>query len=179
MLEVQSLRHHLRAHEQVGLARLEVANDVFVGRARLRRVEVHASDVCRWEQLRHGFFNALRAVANVAQVRVAAVGALAWNVVARAAIVANQAVALLMECERHVAGLAARRPSAGTAFEHGSVAPSVEKENGLFAAVDGRSHLLDEARRERRFHEFFAAQFLHVLHHDFRHVHPAEALHER
>ena len=179
VVEVEALGHHLRADEDVGAAVLEIVDDALVSGARARGVEVHAPDAGFGEAgFCHGLY-LLRAAAYVAQFRAAAGGADGGHGIRGAAVVAHEAVDILVERKRHVAPLATRRPAARMTFEHRCIAPAVLKEYHLLFRAERGAGLLEERGRERRLHQFLAAQFLHVGHGDGGEGHAGEAAAER
>ena len=63
VVEVESLRHHLCADEDVGVPLFEVVQYLFVALSRARGVEVHACDACLGQDALQLLFDALRTVA--------------------------------------------------------------------------------------------------------------------
>ncbi len=175
-VEVQAFRHHLRAYQEIGAPALEIVYYALVSRARARGVQVHTRRACLGKHRPRRLFYFFRAVAHIAQIGIGAVGALARHVVHRAAIVADELSHPPVIGKRNVALGTARRPPAGAAFEHGRVAAAVLEENGLPARSERTPHLLDKARGERRLHQLFPPQLLHVLHHYLRQLHAAVPL---
>ena len=156
-LEIESFRDHLRTDQDVRFAPPESLEDTFITGTAARGVEVHARRAGFGEKGAHGGFYLLRAITQVAQFGATAVGTLLGQRIGRSAVVANKASLLLMVGERYVAMLAMRRPATGVAFQHGTIAAAVLKEDDLFVMSQRFANLFGQARRERTFHEFLTA----------------------
>ena len=52
-------------------------------------------------------------------------------------------------------------------LQYRRIATTVLKQYSLLMVFNSRLHLLNQSGRERCFHQFFASQFLDILHHDF------------
>ncbi|CDF21703.1 uncharacterized protein BN736_01468 [Prevotella sp. CAG:617] len=170
------LGYHWGADEDVRLPALELPDNLVVRRARARGVEVHARRARLGQDGPYGGLNLLRAVAQVAPVGVATVGAAARHLERGSAVVTHHAVLALVEGQADVAARAARYPAARVTLNDGRVAPAVLEQNDLLALLQRLLHFLNQSRREGRVHEFLAAQLLDVLHLDDRQLDVAVAL---
>ena len=147
---------------------LEIANEFFVGGPAAGGVEVHSCRTGFGKTGVNGRFNLFRTVADVAEFGVLALRAAVGNVVKRAAIVAYQSVDALVEGQCHIASGTVWCPAAFRARQLGAVTPTVKEEYGLSALGETPVNGLHEAWGKGGGHLLFPAEFLDILHLDFR-----------
>ena len=137
MVEVEALRHHLRADEHIGLALGKVVDDALVGVLRACRVEVHPRDL----RLRHEglqlVLDALRAEAAAADVVALAVGTDGGHAQDVAAIVAGEQAHGLVVGQRDVAMGTLGGPAADMTLHPRGEAASILKQDGLLTTGQG------------------------------------------
>ena len=139
---VVTLAHHLRAHEDIGVARLPAPEDASLRTRPLGGVAVqplHGGE--RVDRAQRGL-DLLRADAERGQRRSPAGGARRRRAAAMMAVMAHQRARRPMPGERHAAVRAGRRHAARRALEVGGEAAAVEEDERLLAA--------GEVRGERR-----------------------------
>ena len=140
VVEVKTLRDHLRANQDIGAPSPEVGDDALVGIAGAGGVQVHAGDAGIGERLAHLLLYLLRAVAVGAQVGGATAGTLRGYLIGGSAVVAGQLVQLPVQCQLDVAVVARGHPAALVALYLGRKATAVLEEDGLFATLQGLAY---------------------------------------
>lgn len=153
--EVVALGHHLRAHQDVDLARVHRREQRFGAAFPARAVGVDAQDACLGKQLGQMLLDALGAAPHRRQVLVAAFGAGARHRRLVAAMVAMQAVAAVAAPVQHGEGRAARAvadPGAGLAMQHRRVAAAVQEDERLLLALQSLADGVQQLRRQALFH---------------------------
>ena len=136
--EMQPFGNHLRADEDVGLARAKIAEHFSVIILALHRVGVHAPDARVREKFHEGFLDFLRAHTGVADGRVFAfrIRARGGHGVHESANVAAELLFRAMIREREAAIRALRDVTAFRALQRRRIAAPVQKQNRLLAAFE-------------------------------------------
>ncbi len=147
--EVQALRHHLRAEQDVDVATAEGIEGFLEDAFLAGGVGVEAADGEIAKARLHLLLDALGAVSGEPGIEGAALGADARRLLRVSAVVADHLSLRLVVGEGHRAVFASKDEAAGAALEEGGKAPAVEKEDGLPPRPVGLAHGLDEGRRER------------------------------
>ena len=157
-VNVVALGDHLRADEQIDLARVQARQQPFQIVAAAHRVAIHAPDARAGKNLRQPLLALLRARAEVVQMLAVALGAARRNRAPVAAVVALQPLALaryasifagrLVVGERDGAVLALQLFAAGAADHGKRIAAPVEQNQRLLAALERRLGLLDQRARK-------------------------------
>ena len=133
LVEVQSLGDHLRTNQDIRTSCPEIHDDTLIGITGTCGIQVHTSHPCLREHLTNLLFYLLRAIAFRPQVGTATTRALCRHTVGKAAIMASQLVQLPMVCQRYVAMLTTRYPTALSALYQGCEATTVLEEDCLFS----------------------------------------------
>ncbi len=147
--EVQALRDHLRAEEDVDLAAAEGVEGLLEHSLLARGVRVEAADGEIAKARLHLLLDALGPVSGKPGIEGAALGAGTRRLCLVAAVVADHLALGLVVGEGHRAVPAAKHEPAGAALEERGKAPAVEKEDGLPPRPMGLAHRLDEGWRKR------------------------------
>ncbi|CCZ15018.1 unknown [Prevotella sp. CAG:487] len=175
--EVETLAHHLRAYEQIGVSGREFADDALVRIARACGVEVHPRDTCLGEDVAHPVLDILRSVSPSAQVGAAAARTTVGHIEHTAAVMARKASERLMESEAHIALVAMRDPPAHVALGHRSEAAAVVEEYRLASVSQRAANRREQSGRERTAHHLAAAQVFDVHHLYLRQLYVLVACH--
>ena len=142
LVEVQALRNHLRANENVSPSGGKVRDDALVGIPRTCGVEVHAGDMGFGKHFAHLFLYFLRAVAARPEVCRFTARALCRNAVRETTVVAGQLVQLAVVGQRYVTVLAGGHPTTLAALDDRGKATAVLEQNGLFAVFQCLAYLI-------------------------------------
>ena len=142
LVEVQALRNHLRANENVSPSGGKVRDDALVGIPRTGGVEVHAGDMGFGKDFAHLLLYLLRAVAARPEVCRFTARALCRNTVRETAVVAGQLVQLAVVGQRYVTVLAGGHPTTLAALDDRGKATAVLEQNGLFAVFQCFAYLI-------------------------------------
>ena len=148
--EVVALGHHLRADEDVDLARVDRAELRFERALLARAVGVDAGDARFRQQRRELLLEPLGAAPDRRDVEVAALGTGARHRLGQAAMVAAQSPVLLVEDAPGAAVRAAAEPAAFAALQHRRIAAPVQEHQALLAAGDPLAQCRHDLRREPR-----------------------------
>ena len=145
---MQTLRDHLRPDEDVGAAGLECVENVVMALLAGSGVGVHACDIGAGKTAFEDLLDALRTDARIANVGVAASGALLRNALPAAADVAAEAAVGLVEGVGDVAAGTVLDVAACGTGKRSRVAAPVEEDDHLLGAfeafADGREKLFGE-----------------------------------
>ena len=179
-VDVVALGDHLRADEEIDFAGVQALEDAFHVAAGADGVAVHAADAGVGKEFLQAFFALLRACAEEEEVLAIALGAVARDAAAEAAVVALEAradasgageicfVRVLVVGERDGAVFALDFFTAGAAHDDERVAATVEEDDDLFAAVERGLCFFDELAGEELFLSGLAELGAHVDHFDDR-----------
>ena len=146
--EVVSLGHHLRTHQQIHIAVMHLGQLAHQLAFAARRVSINPGDAQRHtvrplhvvQQFCQMLFDSFRAVAQCANVLVAAGRAGARHRLRQTAMVTAQAAVGFVEHPVSAAMRAFAFPAAGLAMEHRRIATAVEQHQHLLALRDALSH---------------------------------------
>jgi len=135
--KMQPFRDHLRADEDIDLARAKIAKDLSIIILALHRVGVHALDPGFWKKFGECFLNFLSACAGKTNRGIFTffIRADRWNFFNVAADVTGKFLLLSMKREREAAIRALANVAALRALQRSRIAAPVQKKNRLFAAI--------------------------------------------
>ena len=162
--KIKTFADHLCAHQHIGAAYREIADDPLVGITAASGVEVHARHFGIGEEVHHLVFDLLRAITTTTQVATATAGAHLGYAVSGSTIVATEHAQVSVQRQRHIAMIAMGHPSAGVALYHRGKASAVLKQQHLPAAVQRLSHGGKQLGRKHAFHHLPALQILDIHH---------------
>jgi hypothetical protein len=148
--EVQPLRDHLRAEQDLHLAALHPLQDPVVRPLPGGRVDVHPGDARGREGLADGPLDLLGADAPEADVLRAAAGAAVGRVLLVEAVVAGQPRAAAVVGQGDVAVRAVPDLAALAALHEGRVAAAVQQQDGLLPALHPEADRIDEVVGEHQ-----------------------------
>ena len=135
--KVEALGDHLGADQDVDLAGLELAKDLFVPTLVGGGVPVPAEGASPGESGAHLLLDALSACADVAEVGAAALAAHLGPVDAVSAVMAEEATPGAVVDEGYLAAAALDYLAAVAAVDGGGEAPPIDEEDDLFAGLRG------------------------------------------
>ena len=151
-VKVKALGHHLGAYQDIGAALRELVNDAVITVLAARGVQIHARDLLTGEYGLDVILDALGPVPDDFYTRQLT----GWTQVGKryriAAVVAHQAVVMLVIGERHIAVFTLRNPAALFAAHHGRVASTILEQNHLFVIFQSLTAIGDEFIAEQTAH---------------------------
>ena len=151
-LKVETLRHHLRAHEHIGAVMRKVVDDAVVTRLGASGVQIHARDFLAREIAVHLVLDALGTIAHHLDVRRFASRAQLRQRDGVAAIVAGEHVGVLVIGERHVAVLALGHPAALAAAHHRGITTAILEQDDLLVILQRMAAVTEQLTREHAVH---------------------------
>ncbi|MNS74343.1 hypothetical protein D3C72_1078170 [compost metagenome] len=134
-LEVVPLGHHLRAHQDVDLARVDFVEHRLRGALAARGVGVDPGDAGVWKTRGEGLLDALRAPPKWRNIDIAAVRAVMRHWRFQPAVVAAQPALRPVQHEVRRATRAAGEPATAIAGQHRRIAAPVQEQQALLAAL--------------------------------------------
>ena len=156
MVEVQSLRNHLRPDKNIRFSLFEIRNYTLVSRTRAGCVQVHTGNGRLRKQALDVILYLLRTKTAIAQIRPFTGRTDAGQLVGVSAIMACQLVQPLVICQTHITVLAFRHPSARMALYHRGKPSAVLKQDNLLFLLQSLTDILQQQRRERAVHPLLA-----------------------
>ena len=170
--EVVPLGQHLGSDQKIGLTLVDAAQLFLECAAARGAVAVNAFDACLWEKFLQRPFHPLRALAKRVQIPALAGGATVRHFLFRAAMMAQQFLFPVVQCQLCVATLAGGDPATVETHPHRREAAAVQEQNALLVFFEPVRQRL--AQRQRQ--SFAGLEAAHVEQSHRRHDGSAGAL---
>ena len=161
-VKVESFRYHLRAHQDISLALLEVMQNLLIVQAATGCIQIHTGHSRLGEVFLYQILNTFRSVTMASDICLFTIGTLRRNRIDRPAIMASQLMGVLVISETYITILASGNPSTYITLDRRSISTAVLEKDDLLALFQGRLYGLKKLRTERAFHQTLPLKFLHI-----------------
>ena len=168
LIEIKTLRNHLRAYEKIRSAFREVCDKTFVGISCTCCIQIHSGNLGFRKDFRYLVFYLLGTKTTSHDFRTATVRTFRRNRISVTTIMASQQVDTLMQRKRDITVLTFRHPTTYLTFNHRRKTTTILKEDCLLPILQSLSYCSQKLWRERTAHHLTAAQVFYIHHLNFR-----------